>query len=96
MSFLAFCCRNTGFTLTATYTDDSPVPEGFDRVIGTFEIGPPPHVPTDGSKAKIKVKVSCTSSATFVIAGHWHEQKHNYRGVSTRNNDDLQLHRLTP
>lgn len=51
--------RNSAFTLTARYTEDSPVPEGFDPVIGTFEIGPPVHVPTDGSKAKIKVKVSC-------------------------------------
>ncbi|EIE18231.1 heat shock protein 70E [Coccomyxa subellipsoidea C-169] len=49
--------RNTAFTLTARYTDDSPVPEGFDRTIGTFEIGPPVNVPTDGSNAKIKVKV---------------------------------------
>ena len=28
------------------------------RTIGTFTIGPPPHVPSDGdAKAKLKVKV---------------------------------------
>ena len=50
--------RNQQFTLTAAYTEDSPLPRGFDRTIGTFTIGPPPHVPSDGdAKAKLKVKV---------------------------------------
>ena len=52
------CCgndRNTSFTLTAAYTEDPPVPEGFDCPIGVFEVGPPAKVPQDGSKAKIKV-----------------------------------------
>ncbi len=67
--------RNSAFTLTARYTEDSPVPDGFDPVIGTFEIGPPVHVPTDGSKAKIKVKVSCTSrppEQSIAVAGCMH------------------------
>ncbi len=63
-------CRNTAFTLTARYTDDSPVPEGFDRTIGTFEIGPPVNVPTDGSNAKIKVKVSIF--AAMHVLGAWY------------------------
>ncbi|KAK9827583.1 hypothetical protein WJX81_000587 [Elliptochloris bilobata] len=50
--------RNQQFTLTAAYTEDSPLPEGFDRTIGTFTIGPPAHVPSDSeAKAKLKVKV---------------------------------------
>ena len=31
-------CRKGKFTLRARYTDDSPVPEGFDRTIGTYEV----------------------------------------------------------
>ena len=31
-------CRKGTFTLLARYTDDSPVPEGFDRTIGTYEV----------------------------------------------------------
>ena len=59
-------CRNSAFTLTATYSDDSPVPEGFDRCIGVFEVGPPPKLPPDGSNAKIKVcGVFCT------LASRW-------------------------
>ncbi len=55
--------RNQQFTLTAAYTEDSPLPEGFDRTIGTFTIGPPSHVPTDSEvKAKLKVKVRCRAT----------------------------------
>ena len=31
------------------------MPEGFERTIGVFEVGPPARVPQDGTKAKIKV-----------------------------------------
>lgn len=31
-------CRKGTFTLLARYTDDSPVPVGFDRTIGTYEV----------------------------------------------------------
>ena len=48
--------RNSAFTLTAAYSDDSHVPEGFDRCVGVFEVGPPPKLPPDGSNAKIKVR----------------------------------------
>ena len=36
-------CRKGTFTLTARYTDDSPIPEGFDRTIGTYEVRPLSH-----------------------------------------------------
>jgi hypothetical protein len=50
--------RNQQFTLTAAYTEDSPLPAGCDRTIGTFTVGPPPRVPSEGeAKAKLKVKV---------------------------------------
>ena len=57
--------RNTAFTLSAAYTEDSPIPEGFDRTIGVFEVGPPAKVPQDGSKAKIKVR-RCNSEQPAV------------------------------
>jgi hypothetical protein len=48
--------RNSAFTLTATYSEDSPVPPGFERCIGAFDIGPPPKLPPDGGNAKIKAR----------------------------------------
>ena len=50
-------CRNGTFELKARYTDDSPVPAGLTREIGTFTIGPP-QPPSDGSdKAKLKARL---------------------------------------
>lgn len=60
------CCRNQKFTLTAAYTEDSPLPAGCDRTIGTFTVGPPPHVPSESeAKAKLKVKVSCSGDKMY-------------------------------
>ncbi|KAK9830242.1 hypothetical protein WJX72_010520 [[Myrmecia] bisecta] len=48
--------RNSEFTLSARYTNDSEIPEGFDRHVGTFVIGPPKPAP-GSDKAKLKVKI---------------------------------------
>lgn len=59
--------RDSGFTLTAMYTDDSPVPEGFERLIGSFEVGPPAHPPPDGGKAKLKIKIKLNLHGVVIL-----------------------------
>lgn len=64
---MLLCCRDAAFTLTAMYTDDSPVPEGFDRLIATFEVGPPAHPPPDGGKAKLKIKIKLNLHGVVIL-----------------------------
>lgn len=47
-------CREQQFELHAKYSADSPIPEGFNRDIGQFMLGPP-KTPAGGEKPKLKV-----------------------------------------
>lgn len=51
-----FGCRKEGFTLTASYTEDSPLPEGFERQIAVWKVAAPPGS-KGGAEAKLKVRV---------------------------------------
>lgn len=54
-------CREQQFELQAKYSDDSPIPESFDREIGRFMLGPPKPV-SAGDKAKLKVMLPSLAS----------------------------------
>ena len=52
-----FACRKDSFKLTASYSDDAQLPEGIDRHIASWEIGPIPSRKS-GEASKIKVRIS--------------------------------------
>ena len=47
-------CRDAAFHVEARYSEDSPVPAGFDRSLGRFLVMAP-KPPASGEKAKLKV-----------------------------------------
>ena len=47
-------CRDAAFHVEARYSEDSPVPAGFDRSLGRFLVMAP-KPPAGGDKAKLKV-----------------------------------------
>lgn len=48
-------CRETALDITAEYAETAPLPEGFDRFIGKFSVGPPKPPAPAASSTKLKV-----------------------------------------
>lgn len=61
-------CREQQFELQAKYSDDSPIPDSFDREIGRFMLGPPKPA-SAGDKAKLKVMLPNMASLYLLAKG---------------------------
>lgn len=61
--------RDVAIDVDASYTDDSPLPSGADRSVGSWTVGPPLTTPLrpKGAKAKLKAKVKLTAHGTVSI-----------------------------
>lgn len=61
--------RDVAIDVDASYTDDSPLPNGADRSVGSWTVGPPLTTPLrpEGAKAKLKAKVKLTAHGTVSI-----------------------------
>ena len=61
--------RDAAIDVDAAYTDDSPLPSGADRSVGSWTVGPPLTTPLrpKGAKAKLKAKVKLTAHGTVSI-----------------------------
>ena len=73
---MAHVCRGQAFDIQAAYTDDSPIPTGFGRQLGRFDIKPPAEGPV---KLKLKLRLNlncCTSleSAQYVSEEEYEEK----------------------
>ena len=68
------------FTLTASYTSDSPLPEGFDRHVATWTIGPVP-ARKDGKPPKVKVQVSLNLHGLVVLQSAVVVEEEDYEEV---------------
>ena len=59
-------CRDAAFHVEARYSEDSPVPAGFDRSLGRFLVMAP-KAPANGEKAKLKV--CCMAHCSTCMTG---------------------------
>jgi len=61
--------RDAAIDVDAGYTEDSPLPNGADRSVGSWTVGPPLTTPLrpKGTKAKLKAKVKLTAHGTVSI-----------------------------
>lgn len=61
--------RDAAIDVDAAYTEDSPLPSGADRSVGSWTVGPPLATPLrpKGTKAKLKAKVKLTAHGTVSI-----------------------------
>lgn len=73
-------CRAEAFTLTATYTDDSPLPAGADRHIATWTVGPPPSKKSS-DPAKLKVRISLNLHGLIVLENVTQLEEEEYEEV---------------
>lgn len=61
--------RDAAIHVDASYTEDSPLPNGGDSSVGSWTVGPPLTTPLrpKGTKAKLKAKVKLTAHGTVSI-----------------------------
>lgn len=73
-------CRTESFKLTASYTDDSPLPQGADRHIATWTVGPPPSRKTS-DPAKLKVRISLNLHGLILLESVTQLEEEEYEEV---------------
>jgi heat shock protein 4 len=73
--------RETALDITAEYAETAPLPEGFDRFIGKFTVGPPkPPAPT-ASSTKLKIKVQLNLHDVVDVVGAQQIDEEEYEEV---------------
>ena len=73
-------CRSESFKLTASYTEDSPLPQEADRHIATWSVGPPPSRKT-GDPAKLKVRISLNLHGLVVLESVTQLEEEEYEEI---------------
>jgi hypothetical protein len=66
--------------LTASYTDDSNLPEGFERKIAIWKVAAPPAV-KGGADAKLKARISLNLHGMLVLDSVTQLEEEEYEEV---------------
>ena len=76
-------CRSEPFQITASYTDDSDIPEGSSRHIATWKVGPP-KPSKSGQVPKLKVRLTLSLHGLVTLDSVTQVEEEEYEEVIKR------------